>query len=238
MILLAVATTLSGNLIDAGPSTIMGKRLIFITVSLALLAAACATEASDGVDSPLDTDSTTTSVSAPDLSRASSTTTSLAAAEEDHSLPDPDAGLWLPVQDSDSGVQNTDQGPTGTTPPTTAAGSDAEPGRNVSPPAPPTTTPPAVGEVPSSLMEAVRAHAAATTGAPADSIDIRRAQAVVWSDGSLGCPSPGQLYTQALVDGYWIVLGIAEHQLDYRASREGYFKLCVGGGLDPFAVDR
>ncbi len=69
-------------------------------------------------------------------------------------------------------------------------------------------------------------------------LTLVRAQAVTWSDGSLGCPEPGMSYTQALVEGYWIVLDAGDQTLDYRASASGAFKLCpdsmgvppVGGG--------
>jgi hypothetical protein len=36
------------------------------------------------------------------------------------------------------------------------------------------------------------------------------------------------MYTQALVDGYWVVLAVGEQEYDYRASDTGYFFLCEG----------
>ena len=35
---------------------------------------------------------------------------------------------------------------------------------------------------------------------------IVRAEPVVWNDGSLGCPEPGMMYTQALLNGYWVII--------------------------------
>jgi hypothetical protein len=52
------------------------------------------------------------------------------------------------------------------------------------------------------------------------------AEAVTWSDGSLGCPRPGQLYTQALVPGYRIVVEVDGTTYDYRAGRDGPVRLC------------
>ena len=52
------------------------------------------------------------------------------------------------------------------------------------------------------------------------------AVAVTWADGSLGCPEPGMNYTMALVPGYRIKVQAGERQLDYHASRRGYFVLC------------
>lgn len=41
---------------------------------------------------------------------------------------------------------------------------------------------------------------------------------VTWRDGSLGCPEPGKMYTQALVDGYRIVLRAAGQDVAYHGS--------------------
>ena len=49
---------------------------------------------------------------------------------------------------------------------------------------------------------------------------------MTWSDGSLGCPRPGQVYTQALVPGYQVVLEVEGRQYDYRATERGYYVLC------------
>lgn len=40
---------------------------------------------------------------------------------------------------------------------------------------------------------------------PAD-IEVIEAKQVTWRDGSLGCPEPGHMYTQALVEGTLIRL--------------------------------
>jgi len=99
---------------------------------------------------------------------------------------------------------------------------------------PPSEPPPAVtGEVPADLMEAIMADAESrmtTKGA----LTVVRAESVTWSDGSLGCPEPGVMYTQALVDGYWVVLDAGGSQMDYRASSRGSFKLCENSlGVPP-----
>ena len=45
---------------------------------------------------------------------------------------------------------------------------------------------------------------------------VVRDEAVLWTDGSLGCPRPGVMYTQAEVPGYWVELEIAGRRFDYR----------------------
>ena len=59
-----------------------------------------------------------------------------------------------------------------------------------------------------------------------EDIEVERSESVIWSDGSLGCPEPGIMYTQAQVPGYWIVLRSAGKQYDYRASEKGQFRRC------------
>lgn len=46
----------------------------------------------------------------------------------------------------------------------------------------------------------------AVEGVEREDVEIRVAELVTWPDGALGCPEPDRGYTQALVDGYRIVL--------------------------------
>lgn len=85
---------------------------------------------------------------------------------------------------------------------------------------------PVTGEVPAELLGAIKADLATRQKARVDDIEVLRAQAVVWRDGSLGCPEPGLMYTQALVDGYWVVLGLHGKEWDYRAGDRTHFLLC------------
>ena len=62
---------------------------------------------------------------------------------------------------------------------------------------------------------------------PAD-ITVVSAQPKVWNDGSLGCPKPGQMYTQALVPGYQVIVDAGGRQMDYHASQSGTVKQCEG----------
>ncbi len=96
------------------------------------------------------------------------------------------------------------------------------------------------GEVPLELLDSMLKDLTARTGAALEQVSIIRGQAVVWNDGSLGCPQPGVMYTQALINGYWVELEIAGKKFDYRASETGYFFLCEGGfrpGILPVTPD-
>lgn len=88
------------------------------------------------------------------------------------------------------------------------------------------------GRVPEDLMTGIVADVMERTGATESQLTLVRAESAIWNDGSLGCPVPGQSYTQALVNGYWVVLEYAGSEYDYRASSNS-FRLCEGGGSPP-----
>jgi len=92
----------------------------------------------------------------------------------------------------------------------------------------PVQEPPAhvIGEVPDTMLDAVKEDLAERLGASVDELEVIKAESITWNDGSLGCPKPGQNYTQALVPGYWIILVRGDEEYDYRASERGYFFLC------------
>jgi hypothetical protein len=83
-------------------------------------------------------------------------------------------------------------------------------------------------QVPGELIAAMIADLAAITGADPQSVSVVSAQAVIWSDGSLGCPQPGMAYTQALIEGYRVELAAGGLLYDYHAAQGGYFILCGG----------
>jgi hypothetical protein len=98
----------------------------------------------------------------------------------------------------------------------------------------PLQTPPAseetvVGEVPDEILNAILADASDRSDVDVAEIDIVLAEQVTWPDGSLGCPEPGQMYTQALVDGYQVVVNAGGEELDYHVGSGGSFSLCENG---------
>jgi hypothetical protein len=54
---------------------------------------------------------------------------------------------------------------------------------------------------------------------------------VIWRDGSLGCPKPGMMYTQALVEGWRIRLSVGETIYHYHSSKRGWPFLCESPSL-------
>lgn len=55
-------------------------------------------------------------------------------------------------------------------------------------------------------------------GIKKDEITVVSATKKSWPDGSLGCPKPGMMYAQHVVDGYQIILEAKNKQYDYHAA--------------------
>jgi hypothetical protein len=96
-------------------------------------------------------------------------------------------------------------------------------------------TPPdqVTGEVPADILDQIIADLLKRTHAERDDIQVLRAEAVVWNDGALGCPQPGEFYIQVLINGYWVVYEVEGIAYDYRVSDNGSFKLCEGENMAP-----
>jgi hypothetical protein len=80
-----------------------------------------------------------------------------------------------------------------------------------------------------SVREAAIVDAAKRTGLAPDALKVLSSETVMWSDGSLGCPQPGMLYTQALVPGYRVRIQAGGQVLDYHAGSSGRPGLCPAG---------
>jgi hypothetical protein len=79
------------------------------------------------------------------------------------------------------------------------------------------------------LAQAAQQDLAERLGVDAATIEVATVRDVTWPDGSMGCPQPGQMYTQALVDGAYLEL---VHDGDTYAYHWGQ-------GLDaPFLCER
>lgn len=98
----------------------------------------------------------------------------------------------------------------------------------------PTTPPP--GDPIADVVDAAAADLAARMGVDRAEISVLRFEEVTWPDGSLGCPKPGEFYTQALVDGFRVVLSYDSRVYLYHAGSDGEPFLCPSdekdGGYD------
>ena len=73
---------------------------------------------------------------------------------------------------------------------------------------------------PPTLTEMAVADLASRLGVDPASITVVLSQDVTWRDGSLGCPEPGMSYTQALVDGFRVILSADDTEYAYHSGRD------------------
>jgi hypothetical protein len=90
-----------------------------------------------------------------------------------------------------------------------------------------------VSNVPAPMVEAALEDAERRTSLAREDIEVLVAEPVTWPDGSLGCPQPGMMYTQALVPGYRVVLRAAGQALNYHAGRGGTPSFCPAEQVTP-----
>jgi hypothetical protein len=96
--------------------------------------------------------------------------------------------------------------------------------------------------VPKEILEPILKEAATIAKVSREQLAVVRAEPAVWNDGSLGCSQPGLMYTQALVNGYWVLIKARGQMYDFRADNRGSFILCPPGQgrppSQPGAVER
>lgn len=82
------------------------------------------------------------------------------------------------------------------------------------------------GIVPQTIFDSILADLLVVSAADSAEVTVVKNEAVTWSDGSLGCPQPDVMYTQALVEGYQVIFSIGDTLYDYHISDSGNFVLC------------
>jgi hypothetical protein len=85
---------------------------------------------------------------------------------------------------------------------------------------------PVAGEVPENILKEIIADLVKRTGADRGDIQVVRGEAVVWNDGSLGCPKPGEFYIQIITPGFRVVLQAKDQLFDYHTDTNSQFILC------------
>ena len=85
------------------------------------------------------------------------------------------------------------------------------------------------------MLDRIRADAAQRAGVILDQVKVLTVESVTWSDGSLGCPEPGMMYTQALVRGYRVRVDAAGTRLPITRGHEHLRALPAGARAGTFA---
>lgn len=89
----------------------------------------------------------------------------------------------------------------------------------------PTAVPDGVAER-DDVLEAVEQEAE-RAGVSADEVEVVGYADVTWRDGSIGCPKPGMMYTQALVPGHQLILSVDGQLASYHAAKDKPFAYCA-----------
>jgi hypothetical protein len=97
----------------------------------------------------------------------------------------------------------------------------------------PAGTPVNAASVPRAVRRAVVADAARRFSVAESAVVLVSAEQVTWSDGSLGCAEPGQMYTQAVVSGYRVTAKTQEGQMRYHTDDRGTVVNCGGDRYRP-----
>jgi len=88
-------------------------------------------------------------------------------------------------------------------------------------------------DVPAEVLAPIVADAATRAGVDPADVRVIEAWAAEWNDGALGCPEPNVFYTQAIVNGWQVIVEANGQTLDYRALGPGAFRVCPAGGIEP-----
>lgn len=95
------------------------------------------------------------------------------------------------------------------------------------PPEPPEHTDPPGHEHDDDRVPEAITDAAQRADVADDDVEVVHLNRVTWRDGSIGCPEAGMAYTQALVEGYHLLLEAEGTQLNYHAAGEEDFAFCA-----------
>jgi hypothetical protein len=113
---------------------------------------------------------------------------------------------------------------------------DETPSATVAPPESGTSTTPKLDDDEMELVELARSDLSGRLGVSVEEVEVLDVEEVTWPDGSLGCPQPGQMYTQALVEGHRIVLEHDDRVYLYHSGGDVLPFLCESdekdGGYD------
>lgn len=85
------------------------------------------------------------------------------------------------------------------------------------------------GEVPQQILAVFRDDLARRALVKPETITVVSATEQQWPDGALGCPKPGEMYTQMIVPGYRVVLEAAGEKYAYHSDQRGKFVVCANG---------
>jgi hypothetical protein len=92
--------------------------------------------------------------------------------------------------------------------------------------------------LPQTVHDALQADASKRSGVAAEQLTVVSAEKVTWTDGALGCPQPGRLYTQSIVPGYRVWMRAGQKMIVYHTNESGdQVVVCPSAGVRPAKPD-
>jgi hypothetical protein len=75
--------------------------------------------------------------------------------------------------------------------------------------------------LPQAVRDALQADASKRSGVAVEQLTFVSAEKVTWTDGALGCPQPGRMYTQSIVPGYRVWMRTGQKLIVYHTNESG-----------------
>lgn len=91
---------------------------------------------------------------------------------------------------------------------------------------PPTPSPTPLPPEAAAAVDAATQAAVTHLGVSPDQLQVRQVQAQQWPDSSLGCPEPGQQYSQIVTPGFLVMITSGPHELEYHTDMRSRVVLC------------
>jgi hypothetical protein len=85
---------------------------------------------------------------------------------------------------------------------------------------------PVVSPESAAAVDAALADAATHLSVSRDALRVDQVESREWPDASLGCPQPGQLYSQIVTPGYLVMIASGNHRLEYHTDTRSRVALC------------
>ncbi len=89
---------------------------------------------------------------------------------------------------------------------------------------------PGVPDESAAIVQQISQDLAARLDSDVSEITVVNADAMEWSDSSIGCPAPGYAYAQIITPGYQITLESGGEEYEYHTDLNGNFVLCGEDG--------
>jgi hypothetical protein len=75
-------------------------------------------------------------------------------------------------------------------------------------------------------VDAALADASNHLGVSREALRVDQVEPRDWPDSSLGCPQPGQLYSQVVTPGFLVIVASGSHRLEYHTDTRSRVTLC------------